>query len=93
MVDAGCGRGEFLELLHETGILAVGVDQGDILGYLGGRPKESDGGIFAARLIERLERREIVEFMRVAFRRLRPGGVLVPEAVNPICLSTYAALR
>ena len=26
VIDAGCGRGEFLELLRETGISAVGVD-------------------------------------------------------------------
>ena len=72
------------------GIPAVGVDQGDVLGFLGARPKESVGGIFAGHLVERLERREVVEFARVAFRSLRPGGVLVLEAVNPICLSTYA---
>jgi hypothetical protein len=90
VIDAGCGRGEFLDLLREAAIPAVGVDHGDILGFLGAQPTGSVGGIFAGHLVERLERREIVEFVRLAFSRLRPGGVLVLEAVNPMCLSAYA---
>lgn len=106
VIDAGCGRGEFLELLKESGIVAVGVDsdeamvarcrelgldavQGDIVEYLRGRPEEAYGGIFAARLIEHLERDEIVELMRLAFSRLRPGGVLVVQTVNPMRLLTH----
>jgi SAM-dependent methyltransferase len=107
VVDAGCGRGEFLELLREAGIGAVGVDrdeamvddcrrlgldasQDDALHFLHGRPERSHGGIFAAHLLEQLEQAEVVEFVRLAFSRLRPGGVLVIEAVNPMCLVTHA---
>ena len=108
VVDAGCGRGEFLELLREAGISAVGVDrdeamvarcrrlgldvvQGDALHFLRGRPEESQGGIFAGHLVEHLERGEVVELVRLAFSRLRPGGVLVIETINPACLLTYAS--
>ncbi len=106
VIDAGCGRGEFLELLREAGVSAVGVDsddamaarcrelgleaiQDDVLRFLQGRPGESQGGIFAAHLVEHLERTEIIELVRLAFRTLRPGGVLVIETVNPACLLTY----
>ena len=107
VIDAGCGRGAFLELLREANIAAVGVDSdqatvascrrrgldvvhADVLQFLRARPDNSQGGIFASHLIEHLERGEIVEFVRVAFRKLSPGGVLVLEAINPMCLLTYA---
>ena len=102
VVDVGCGRGEFLELLREAGVSAVGVDsdeamvgrcrelgldaiQDDALHFLRGRPEESHGGIFAGHLVEHLERGEVVELVRLAFSRLRPGGALVIETVNPMC--------
>lgn len=108
VVDAGCGRGEFLELLREANIAAVGVDsdtsmvtrcrrlgleviQDDVLHFLRERSEESLGGIFAGHLIEHLARGEIVDFVRLAFDRLTPGGVLVMETVNPLCMSTYAS--
>jgi SAM-dependent methyltransferase len=108
VLDAGCGRGEFLELLREANIGAVGVDtdqsmvtrcrslgleviHDDVLHFLSERSEGSLGGIFAARLIEHLERGEIVELVRLTFSRLAPGGVLVVETVNPLCLSTYAS--
>ena len=107
VVDAGCGRGEFLELLREAGVSAVGVDSdeamvgrcrelgvdailGDALQFLRGRSEESHGGIFVGHLVEHLERGEVVELVRLAFSRLRPGGVLVIETVNPMCLLTHA---
>jgi SAM-dependent methyltransferase len=106
VVDVGCGRGEFLELLRGAGIGAVGVDRDegmvarcrergleavrdDALHFLRGRPGESVGGIFAAHLVEHLERGEVVELVRLAFGRLRAGGALVIEAVNPMCLATF----
>ena len=70
----------------------VGLDviQGEAVRFLGGHPEESLGGIFAGHLVEHLERQEVVELVRVAFGRLRPGGVMVIETVNPMCLLTYA---
>jgi SAM-dependent methyltransferase len=106
VVDLGCGRGEFLELLREAGISAVGVDidqaavgrcrqlgldvvHRDALRFLQEHPEDSHGGIFAAQLVEHLEREDIVKLMRLAVSRLRPGGVLLIEATNPMCLLTY----
>jgi SAM-dependent methyltransferase len=100
VLDAGCGRGEFLELLREANIAAVGVERAeamvtqcrslgldvihdDVLHFLRERAEGSLDGIFAGHPIECVERGEIVEFVRLAFRALRPGGLLVLEAVNP----------
>lgn len=84
VLDAGCDRGEFLDLLREAAIPSLGIDHGDSLEFLGSRAEESLGGIFAGHLIERLERGQIVEFARLAFSRLRPNGVLVLEAIDPV---------
>lgn len=109
VLDAGCGRGEFLELQRDAGIPAVGVDSDgsmvtqcrslglevihdDVLHFLAERSEGSLGGIFAGHLIEHLGRGEVVEFVRLAFSRLAPEGVLVMETVNPLCVSTDASL-
>ena len=55
---------------RELGLDAI---RDDALHFLRGRPEESHGGIFAAHLVEHLEREEIVELVRLAFSRLRPG--------------------
>jgi SAM-dependent methyltransferase len=107
VIDAGCGTGEFLTLLRDAGLAAVGVDSDkamvdhcrqlgldatddEAVEFLRGRPEDSQGGIFAAGLIEHLQRGEVVELMRLAFSRLRPGGVLVLQTINPMCLTAYA---
>jgi hypothetical protein len=77
-------------MVDECRRLGLDASQDDALHFLHGRPESSHGGIFAAHLLEQLERAEIEEFVRLAFSRLRPGGVLVIEAVNPMCLVTHA---
>jgi SAM-dependent methyltransferase len=106
VVDLGCGRGEFLDLLRERGIRARGVDlnhamvelsrargldveQGDALGYLRGLPDDSVGGVFAAQVIEHLEPGYLVALIETAGHKLRPGGVLVLETINPACWAAF----
>jgi SAM-dependent methyltransferase len=110
VVDIGCGRGEFLDLLRNVSISAVGVDSDegmvrrcrelgldathdDALNYLRARPEGSHGGIFAGRLVEHLERAEVIELVRLAFSRLQPDGVFVVETVNPMCLLTHTTFH
>jgi len=107
VLDIGCGRGEFLELLRQEGIPAVGVDTNremvarcrekglevearDGLAYLKERADESLGGVFLAQVIEHLEPEVLREWIRTAFFKLRPGGVLLAETINPQCLSTFS---
>jgi SAM-dependent methyltransferase len=101
VLDAGCGRGEFLELLRERGVTAVGVDSdadmvercrekgldnvelasaGD---YLERQPDASLGAIFSAQVIEHMPYDELRRFLELARAKLRSGGLLVAETVNP----------
>lgn len=102
VLDVGCGRGEFLDLLRERGISAKGLDfnaemievcrsrglaaaAGDARGYLAGLPDESLGGLIAVQVIEHLEPAYLVEMLELAFDKVRPGGRVVLETINPAC--------
>jgi SAM-dependent methyltransferase len=101
VLDAGCGRGEFLGLLREAGIEARGVDadadmvafargegldveQADVVGYLDGLDDGALGGVFAAQLVEHLPPPVLLRFLELAHAKLRPGGLLVAETINPL---------
>jgi O-antigen chain-terminating methyltransferase len=102
VLDLGCGRGEFLELLREEGIPARGVDLNDemvevcrergldvveaeALAYLAGLPDGQVGGIIAAQMIEHLEPTQLLRLLDIAHAKLRPGGRIVLETINPRC--------
>ncbi len=107
VLDIGCGRGEFLELLRERFIEASGIDtnadmveacrrnglnvsQADAISYLSGLVDNSLGSIFMAQLVEHLKPRQIVRIIELAQRKLRSGGVLMIETLNPLCLIAIA---
>lgn len=101
VLDAGCGRGEFLDLLAERGIPSRGVDldaemvrrcrekghesveQASLLDALERTRAGSLGAIFSAQVIEHLELGELRRFLELGRSRLRPGGLLIAETVNP----------
>jgi SAM-dependent methyltransferase len=66
-------RGEGLEVEH-----AGAVE------YLEGLPDGSLGGIFAAQLLEHLPAPTVVSLLELAGAKLRPGGLLVAETINPL---------
>jgi SAM-dependent methyltransferase len=102
VLDVGCGRGEFLDLLAARGIAARGIDsnhemaevcrargldvtEADAVGYLSALPDASLGGIFSAQVVEHLQPAYLLRFLELAFHKLRPGGRLVLETLNPAC--------
>lgn len=102
VLDIGCGRGEFLELLKQHGIPARGLDlnhemvetsrargldvtEGDALDYLETLPDRSLGGVFAAQVVEHLEPGYLARLLETAAHKIRPGGVVVLETINPAC--------
>ncbi|MEO8483428.1 MAG: class I SAM-dependent methyltransferase [Acidobacteriota bacterium] len=102
VLDVGCGRGEFLDLLRTAGISGRGVDLNqamveearargfdarctDALTYLRGLPDTSLGGVFAAQVVEHLQPDYLAALIEVAAQKLRPGGRLVLETINPSC--------
>jgi SAM-dependent methyltransferase len=106
-VDLGCGRGEFLELLQESGLEAKGVEidrslvelgtkaglpieYGDAVGWLASQPDSSLGAISLIQVIEHLSPKDRTEIVRLAFEKLRPGGRVLIETLNPQSLYIFA---
>lgn len=61
----------------------------DAFAYLQAVPDDSLGGIFSAQLVEHLETSGIIQFVKLCHRKLRPGGVLVLETLNPESLFVH----
>jgi len=104
VLDIATGRGEFLGLMREAGIGAVGVDL-DPLMVKAARTAayevaEADvfdylrgrenafDGVFSAHFIEHLPSERVVELFGLCGRALRPGGRLVLCTPNPASLPT-----
>ncbi|SFP37606.1 O-antigen chain-terminating methyltransferase [Butyrivibrio proteoclasticus] len=104
VIDLGCGRGEFTELLHENGIGVTGVDM--YLPYVEYmkmrhlpaiygdaleyiRSQESVDGIFLGQVVEHMPIEKVIEVLNVAYEKLLPGSYLIMETPNPMCLAVF----
>src|SRR5262249_7798136 len=99
VVDVGCGRGEFLELLKERGSRGIGIDADasmvELVQSKGLEAIRADGldylrdnpgefdGVFAAHLIEHMAPDPLVELVKAASAALRDGGRLIVVSPNP----------
>lgn len=105
VVDIGCGRGEFLELLKDNNINAIGVDYYDeFVEYC--RMKELNvvcgdaveylekvekvDGIYAGQLIEHLETEQVIRLCELAYKKLLKGCYAIFETPNPTSLAIFA---
>jgi len=109
VLDCGCGRGEFVELLAAEGIPAAGVDANRVAIALakkrGVAVEEGDafarlraakatlGGVSALQFVEHLAPAAVAEFLGLAFAALAPGGRLLLETINPDSLYAMRAYR
>jgi O-antigen chain-terminating methyltransferase len=62
----------------------LAVERGDAIAALEREPDGSLGGIVAAQLVEHLPPPTLVRLLDVAAVKLRAGGVLVVETINPL---------
>jgi 2-polyprenyl-3-methyl-5-hydroxy-6-metoxy-1,4-benzoquinol methylase len=70
------------------------VEQADLIEYLEGVSAGSLGAIFMGQVVEHLPAPTLVQALRLAATKLRPGGVLIAETINPlspIALRNYFA--
>jgi O-antigen chain-terminating methyltransferase len=70
------------------------VEQADLVEYLEGLGAGSLGAIFMGQVVEHLPAPTLVHALRLAAAKLRPGGVLIAETINPlspIALRNYFA--
>jgi SAM-dependent methyltransferase len=62
---------------------ALAVEQADALASLGAAADGSLGAVTALQLVEHLPPPALVSLLELAFRALRPGGLLLLETINP----------
>jgi SAM-dependent methyltransferase len=106
VLDVGCGRGEFLDLLRDHGITGRGLDlnhemvevararglevvEADALSYLTTLDDASLGGLFAAQVVEHLKPDYLMRLIETACHKIRPGGAIVLETINPACWAAF----
>jgi O-antigen chain-terminating methyltransferase len=66
------------------------VEHDDALAYLARLEDGSLGGVFAAQVVEHLPPGPLLRFLELASAKLRSGGVLVAETMNPL---SFVALK
>lgn len=99
ILDLGCGRGEFVELLSSNGYDVLGVDGNeDMVRYCKSRNlsviqddildylrKTEDvyDCIFISQVIEHLNMNQLLDLINLCKKRLAPSGLLIMETPNP----------
>lgn len=104
VVDLGCGRGEFTELLKDNNIGVTGVDMYQpYVEYMKLkqlpvvcadaiqylREVGEVDGIFVGQVVEHLKTEQIIELIRTAYEKLTAGNYLVMETPNPQTLAVF----
>jgi O-antigen chain-terminating methyltransferase len=94
--DAGCGRGEWINLMLRNGFNCIGVDEnpymindkdlpirrGNALEAIKHLPEESQSIISAFHFVEHLSSESIISFIKDSFKALKSGGILIMEIPN-----------
>ncbi len=109
VIDVGCGRGEFLALLDDSGIPGVGVDIDEgMISVARARDLEvycQDGvefltshsvefdALFSSQVVEHLEFEDLVAFLTCAKQHLKPNSTVVLETTNPYSAAGLQAYR
>jgi O-antigen chain-terminating methyltransferase len=108
VLDIGCGRGVFLELLSAAGIEAVGIDHSqesvtscqekgftvhcEEAGEYLQRNPGKFGGIFCSQVIEHMDYDNAIAFLGLCREALRHGGKLLVLTPNPEDLTVISEI-
>ncbi len=79
---------EMVRTCRERGLAA---EEGDVLAALAAQPEGSLGGIVSFHVVEHLQASSLRQLVRLAWRALRPGGILIVETPNPLSLVVAAS--
>jgi SAM-dependent methyltransferase len=60
------------------------VEHADLIAHLGTTADATLGGVFAGQVVEHLPPPALLRFLELARAKLRPGGVIVLETINPL---------
>lgn len=63
------------------------VECADLIDYLTGIDDDTFGGMFCSQVVEHLSAQRITAFIKLAWSKLRPGGTIVVETLNPLSLA------
>jgi len=104
VLDIGCGRGEFLEMvpgakgidLSDESVAicrhkGLNAEVADLFAYLENLPEASLGGVFCSQVVEHIAAERLPAMIRLCASRLRRGGVIAIETPNPECLAIFAS--
>lgn len=81
------GSARMVAHCRERGLSA---EVGDLFEILAGEPAASLGAVLSFHVVEHLPPESLDRLVRLAYRALRPGGVLVLETPNPLSLVVAA---
>lgn len=77
---------EMVALCRSRGLTA---DRADAMEFLAAQPEGSVGGVIAIQVVEHLEPPQLMRFIDVAHRALKPGALLVLETINAACWAAF----
>ncbi|PWU25194.1 MAG: hypothetical protein C5B48_02560 [Candidatus Rokuibacteriota bacterium] len=72
------------DMVAYAGGEGLDVEQADGLDHLRGLDDSSLGGIFLGQVVEHLPPASLLELLSLTARKLRPGGLLAAETINPL---------
>jgi len=105
VLDIGCGRGEFLELLRDNGVEGEGIEiNKDMIEVCKSKnlkvydaeavdflkkANKKYGAVFAAHVIEHISYSYLIDLVNSAYGQLVDGGKLIFETPNPTTVATH----
>ena len=78
------------DMISHCKLQSLEAIEGDALQHLQELPARSLDGIFSAQVVEHLTPAEIVQLIRLASEKLKRGGKIIIETINP---NTWSAMR